>query len=96
MSGVPIIKLEVDGMRHSIQVALMRHAAQIDKDMQRAVDAFCSEGNVARIVEEEARRHIQLALKEEVANFFKWDGAGRAAIRQAVQESLLKQFPKED
>lgn len=91
---VPIIRLEVTGMKHAISVALSEYAMKMDQSIQAALEAMCTEENVARIVSEEARRQIEIALKEEVGNFFKWSGPGRAAVREAIHEHLLHMYPE--
>lgn len=91
--NIPIITLEVQGMKHTIQVALMREAAALDKGVQDALDRLCTEENISRIVQEEARRQIEIALKEEVKNFFNWSQAGRLAVREAVHEHLNRMYP---
>lgn len=91
--NMPIISLQLQGMKHTIHAALANEHAAMDKAVQEALDRLCSEENVARIVHEEARRQIEATLKEEVQNFFRWSNAGRLAIREAVQERLDQLFP---
>ena len=64
--NVPIIRLEVTGMKTAVRVALMAHAAQMDADIQAAVDAYCTPENMGAIVRKTAREAIDLAVKEEV------------------------------
>lgn len=92
--NIPIITLEIQGMRNTILAALTDHAAKLDKGIQDALDKLCTEENVTRIVHDEARRQLDAALKEEVQNFFRWNNAGRAAVRQAVHEHLARQYPE--
>lgn len=94
--NIPVITLEIQGMKHTIKTALMREAAAIDSGVQAALDKLCTEENVARIVEDEARQQIESALKEEVKNFFRWSNAGRAAVREAVHEHLSRMYPERD
>ena len=92
----PIISLEVQGMKHSIKTALMNELAAIDEGIQSALEEMCEEGNIARIVNAEAKRQIEGALKEEVSNFFRWSAPGRAAVREAVIEYLNNMYPAAD
>ena len=77
-------------------MALTEHAALIDADIKKAVEAYCQPANIAAVVQQAATKALDAALKEEVSNFFSWNGAGRAAVRAAVQQSLLRQYPVED
>jgi len=94
--SIPIIKLEIQGMKHTVLAALCEHAAKLDESIQKAVEEFCSEGNVDQIIRQEADRMIAAVLKEEVQSFFGWSGAGRRAIREAVQERLSERYPEKD
>ncbi len=91
--NIPIISLEVQGMKHTMKLALMEHAALLDKSIQQAVEDYCTEGNIQAIVQREARLQLDAALKEEVRRFFDWSGQGRAAVREAVMEALNERYP---
>lgn len=87
--NLPIIRLEVEGMRRSIVTALTEHQAKMDEDVRNAVEAYCQPENITRIIHEAARQALDNAIKEEVKAFF-WNGEGRKAVAAAVKESLLK------
>lgn len=92
MNRIPIIRLEVEGMRHTVAAMLTEHAAKMDADIQAAVDEYCTDGNLARVVRSAARQAIEDAVKEEVRNFFSWSNTGRMAIREAVHKHLEEQY----
>ncbi|MFY7917017.1 MAG: hypothetical protein ACOVPA_20390 [Rubrivivax sp.] len=94
--NLPIISLEIHGMKNTIKVALTEQAALMDKHLNEALEKMCTEESVAGIVEQEARRQIELALKEEVQNFFRWSSNGRAAVREAVHEHLSRMYPAQE
>lgn len=94
--NIPIITLEIQGMKQTIKTALMQEAAALDNAVQAALDKLCTEEQIAAIVERTARGEIEAALKEEVQNFFRWNNAGRAAIREAVNEHLARMYPESD
>lgn len=87
--NLPIIRLEVEGMRHSICRALSEYALQIDEQMQGAVKEYCTPENLGKIIRTEADRVLTDVIKTEVDNYFRF-GKGREAVRKAVQDSLLK------
>jgi selenocysteine lyase/cysteine desulfurase len=91
--NVPIIRLEVEGMKYTVQTALLAHASQVSDGIQQAVEAYCTEANITAIVEAEARRQIEEALKQSVKDFFNFSGPGRAAVREAVMEHLNAIYP---
>ena len=86
--SIPIIRLEVQSMKHSIMVALTEHQAQMDEDIQKAVEAYCTDENISRVVRAAATAEMEQAIKEEVGAFFKY-GDGRKAVRAAVRDGLI-------
>ena len=82
--NVPIIRLEVERMKHSILTALSEHSAQLDESIQAAVEAYCTPENINAVVRKTAMEALDAAVKEEVRNFFQWSKPGRQAVREAV------------
>lgn len=74
-------------MKATICAMLSEHTAKMDADIQRAVEEACSPENVLAVVQSAAAQAVQQALREEVEAFFKY-GAGRRALKQAVEEQL--------
>lgn len=91
---MPVVRLEINHMRHTILAALTNHAIELDSYIQAALEEVCDERNVAAIVKNEAESQIKIALQEEVRNFFKY-GSGRKALKAAVCEYLEKEYPEE-
>lgn len=94
--NVPIIRLEVERMKHTLCVALSEYAAQMDATIQQAVEEFCTDGNLEHILKTEAKRQIEMAVKEEVGKFFGWSGAGRRAVKEAVIQRLNERYPTDE
>ena len=89
MSTFPLIRFEIEGMRHSLRIALMEHQVKMDSDMRAAIDAYCTPENIARIIRESAWRILDVVIKEEVDRFFRY-GDGRKAVAIAVREAILR------
>ena len=85
--NLPIVRLEVENMRHTIQVALSQYLTQMDTDIQASLDSVCTPENVTRIVKETAEREIEGVIREEMQKFFRY-GKGRAAVQDAVKAIL--------
>ncbi|HDR9163648.1 TPA: hypothetical protein QDB28_004052 [Burkholderia vietnamiensis] len=75
-------------MRHTLSRVLSDHAAQMDANIQAAVEAYCTPENLAHVVKTAARQALDSAIREEVDRFFRY-GAGRKAVAAAVKESIL-------
>jgi len=89
MDGImPIIRLEIEGMKQQICIALSEYSMQMDKDIQTAVDAYCTPENITRIVRQAAFNALNYVIKEEVDKFFRY-GEGRKAVAEAVKGSIL-------
>lgn len=88
MDTIPIIRLEVNRMRHVLQVALMEHSATMDADMQHAIEQFCTPENIHEIIHEAASRVLREIIHEEVQNFFRF-GDGRGAVADAIKKKLM-------
>ncbi len=95
MFEVPIIKLEMQNMRHTMVRALSEYHAQFDKNIQNAVEEYCSDDNLAKIIDKEVRESMDRAVREEVSEFFKGTRAGRLAIREAVIKYLNDYYAEE-
>ena len=93
--NVPIIRIELESMRYGIQQALMQHTLNIDERVQKEIDQFATEENLAAIIGAEVRKAISSAVSEEVRRFFMYTGRGRMVIREAVTEYLNDAYPLE-
>ena len=88
MNTIPIIRLEVERMKHAIMSALPEHAAMMDESVRQAIEAYCTPDNIGAVVQSAVQQHLDAAVKEEVRNFFQWSKPGRQAVREAVIDYL--------
>lgn len=86
---MPLIRLEVDHMKYSMITALHNYSVQMDENIQKAIEEYCTQENLDRVIMDAAHKALDTAIKEEVRNFF-WNGDGRSAVAASVRESLLK------
>ena len=85
--NVPIIRLEVQGMKHSLAVALTEYTLQFDETLQAAIEAYCTPENIERIITYETQKTLDTVIREEVKRWFV-RGEGREVIRAAVEKRL--------
>jgi hypothetical protein len=86
---IPIIRLEVEGMRHAINVALHEHHLDMDSSIQSAVDEFCSKENIDAIVKSQVKIVIEKIINEEFHSFFlNHSSPCREAVRRAIKDSM--------
>ncbi len=63
-TSIPIIRLEVERMKQTIVTALTTQALQLDKDIQNAVEKYCTERNIADLIQRETERVLDEVIKE--------------------------------
>ncbi len=90
MNELPIIRLELEGMRMTFCRALTEYHASIDASVQDAVERFCRPENISRIVNSSADKAMEEAIRASVDDFFRY-GDGRKAIQDAVRARLGEQ-----
>jgi hypothetical protein len=83
----PVIKLEVERMQYAIKTALTQYEAQLDSDIQQAVDLYCTSENIQAIIHKTAVDEINRAIRTEIEYFFR-SGNGKETIRKAVNDIL--------
>ena len=93
--NIPIVRLEVQGIKHTMQIALAEYIVNMDADIQHAIEQACTAENIVKIIEKTAREAIDQSIKDEVSRFFRY-GEGRAAIKEAVHTQLSKRTSYDD
>lgn len=89
MNTMPVIRLEIEGMKHTIMHAMTQYMTQMDSDIQAAVERACKPENISALIEATAREQIAKAVKYEIESFYSY-GPGRKAIKEAVIKTLGK------
>lgn len=87
--SIPVVRLEVEYMKHAILHAFTEHTLKVDADVKAAVEHFCRPENVKAIVKSAVDSILKGAIEDEIRNFFMY-GAGRSAIAEAVKRRLEK------
>lgn len=87
--NVPIIRLEIEGMKQTIMHSMTQYMAQMDADIQAAVERACRPEVITALIEETARREIGKAVTDSVEAFYRY-GEGHAAIRDLVMTAMTK------
>jgi len=89
--NIPIIRLEIEGMRYQIATALAQHSFELGEGIQRAVAEFCTEENIDKVVNTLVNEQIKKTVQDEVTAFFSY-GKGRTAVKSAVEEIMRSVF----
>lgn len=86
-NALPLIRMDVEGLRYSVATMLTEHSARMDEDIKNALDKYCTPENLKRVIEEATFSNINHAIQEEIKQFFQY-GVGRDAIKKAVSQSI--------
>lgn len=85
--GVPIVRLELEGLKTCILAALESQAGEFTQMAKEALNEFCSEGHVRDLVRIQVRAEVERAIKDEIRAFYSY-GEGRKAVHEAVIKRL--------
>ena len=89
--NIPIIRLEVENMRHTLAVAMSEYTLKLDDMLQDAINAYCTPENIKAIVYEEAHRQLHSIIQHSVREWFVYSDEGQKLIKQAVAEKLREE-----
>jgi hypothetical protein len=87
----PIIRFEVEHLKHCILHAFSEYALSFDKDIKEAINRFCKPENIQRIMNEAVRETMEQAINDEVQSFFRF-GKGREVIKKVITKNLEESY----
>lgn len=85
--NIPIIRMEIQGLKHNIAMMISEHQLKLDEHVKDAVDQYCTDENIKKVVMEATINALNQVMKEETESFFKY-GEGRKAISESVKSIL--------
>jgi hypothetical protein len=85
----PIIKIEIEHMKHSLFHAFNEQMFSLDESFKAALDEATKPEKIQAIVNDAANKHIADAIEEEVRRYF-CQGDGRKIIAEKVKEKLAE------
>ena len=92
-NGVPLITLEIQGMKHIVKQALLDYKSVTDTQVSNALELAMKPENIEGVIRSTVATCVRSAVTEEIQNFFRYSEPGRLAIRQAVQEWMDRVYP---
>lgn len=87
--SLPIIKIEIEQMRHAIMHAFTEHQFQVSEEVERQLEHVIQNYNYEAAIRDAAYK----AMDEAIKNYFGY-GEGYQIIHSAINESLNKMFKK--
>lgn len=89
--SMPVIRLKIEQMEHTVAVALTDYEAQLDSEIQEAVKRACKPENVQRVIDATVYQEVNRALEASVKSFFGYGGKGAEIINRMVQQKLTEE-----
>lgn len=87
MSHFPIIKLEIESLKHSILHELSQYHFEVDSMVKEEIKKYCREDNIRQVLRAQISQSISHAIKQETENFFSY-GPGREFVKAEVIKKL--------
>lgn len=88
-SGIPFIRLELEGMKHSIIHAFGELQVNQDQMVRDAVAKFCTPENLQGMLDSIVRDTLTYEIKQAVTDFYRYR-EGRDLVKKLVQERLAE------
>ncbi len=85
--NMPVITLEIQGMKHTVMHMISNHTAAIDKDVQDSIDRLITEDNIRQVINSAVKDALERAIKSSISDYFSY-GDGRKAVDGAVKEAI--------
>ena len=92
MNTLPIIRFELTGMKHTVQMMLQEHTAMLDEQVNAAIEQALAPGQIEGVVRRAVQESVNEAVSSEIQSFFRYSNPGRQAIREAVQAHLAEHW----
>ena len=88
MDGVPIIKIEVEQMRHTILAAFAERTLNFSSELQLALDRACSPDAIQQTIDKAARDAVHTSIDTAVRRWWSTSETAQELIKQAVTKRL--------
>lgn len=88
---MPVIRIEVEGMRQQILHAFGQYNEEIEKEVDRQLKQVIENFPFEEYIEHECRGMIEESIRKALMSFFQY-GAGAKAIEQAITSALERSF----
>lgn len=91
MFNMPMVRIELEGMKHQIVHALASHNEEIEKAIEEQLAATIKTFPFEETVRQLAREVISASIKEALEYYFKY-GEGRDVVKKSILERLDKLY----
>ena len=93
MTNLPIIRLEIEHLKHYICNRMINLDLQTDEYIEAALKKVCSPEHLQSMIDRYTREAVEETIRLELGAFFK-TGEGRANVSKALRTLLKKELGK--
>lgn len=93
--NIPIVRITLEHMKAEIVQAMSDYFDRSKHDVQKAVEAVCTEEHVAQLLSQSIEKELRIAIQEEVHKFFTY-GEGREAVLETVRSRLSEELKERE
>jgi hypothetical protein len=87
----PLIRVEIENMRHSMVMAFSDYQLKMDEMFKTAVEEACEPTRIQMVLNEAAKRYLNEAIDKEVKAFFDYGSTGRKMVKELVEKKLREE-----
>lgn len=87
MFNMPIVRIEIEGMKQQIAAALTDYGNEIKESVDREIERAIAEYPFRETVRRHAAEAINQSIKSAIDKYFKY-GVGATAIEASINEIL--------
>jgi len=91
--NIPILKLELTGMREQIAMAFTDFQLKQDAMVRESLAKICTPENIQAIMDEAVAKELRAVIENETKSFFAY-GEGRALVAAEVIKKLKRETRK--
>ena len=88
---LPVLRIELESMKSQFCTMLSEQAIGIDEMVRGAIDAYCEDANLRKIITKHVKEALDQAIAESVNHWMKY-GEGRKFIAKCVNDTLEEQI----
>ena len=87
MNEMPVLKLELNSLKHTIQMTMSNQMDEITKYIQEATDKYCTEENLQEMIDQQVKESIDYTVKQVIENHYR-HGDGMKIIKETILRQL--------
>lgn len=87
MLNNPILRIELDGLKHSTYHAMAGASDEINAELKRQLDAYLTTENIGALIAKEIARVVPNAISRAIEHYFRY-GDGATQLEENIVDML--------